>query len=91
MSAESTGERSRHANRAKAIKVLTECVLQHWRKKTEEVGGRIEQERQVMNQAAPCRRHGTEDCTCRPCATCGKKGCDPMEHAGWSPHDEGHG
>lgn len=27
----------------------------------------------------------------RPCRTCGKVGCQPMNHAGWDPRDEGHG
>lgn len=27
----------------------------------------------------------------RPCATCGKPGHKPMDHAGWDPRDEGHG
>jgi hypothetical protein len=27
----------------------------------------------------------------RPCATCGKPGHQPMDHAGWDPTQEGHG
>lgn len=27
----------------------------------------------------------------RPCATCGKPGHRPMDHAGWDPTKEGHG
>ncbi len=45
----------------------------------------------IVEQALgdPCRRHGRELCSCRPCGVCGKKGCSPVEHRGFDPDFNG--
>jgi hypothetical protein len=40
----------------------------------------------------PCKKCDQTITHCPPrCATCGKPGHHPMDHAGWHPDDEGHG
>lgn len=52
--------------------------------------------RSTITVPIDCYLHGHGDphdtpCECGKCSTCGKKGCSPVNHAGWHPDDERRG